>query len=162
MCSAYSQNNRETFVTRKRGWCGQTQVQEGNEVRRSRLHGPCKTPGGGWTESHDPMEGLVKPWRWRKRRWTRVSPSVNNSYLRPKEFIASFFHPILEELSALSLQTSTSGTGWDQSCCPGEGRLGDTLSTKVHIVKAVVFPVVMYGCESWTIKKIECRIIDAF
>ena len=35
------------------------------------------------------------------------------------------------------------------------------LITKVHIVKAVVFPVVMYGCESWTIKKAECRRIDA-
>ena len=33
-----------------------------------------------------------------------------------------------------------------------------TLSTKVHLVKAMVFPVVMYGCESWTIKKAECRI----
>ena len=37
-----------------------------------------------------------------------------------------------------------------------------TLSTKVHLVKAVVFPVVMYGCESWTIKKAERQIIDAF
>ena len=37
-----------------------------------------------------------------------------------------------------------------------------TLSTKVHPVKAMVFPVVMYGCESWTIKKAECRKIDAF
>ena len=37
-----------------------------------------------------------------------------------------------------------------------------TLSTKVHLVKAMVFPVVMYGCESWTIKKAEHRIIDAF
>ena len=36
------------------------------------------------------------------------------------------------------------------------------LSTKVHLVKAMVFPVVMYGCESWTIKKAECRRIDAF
>ena len=34
-----------------------------------------------------------------------------------------------------------------------------TLSTKVHLVKAMVFPVIMYGCESWTIKKPECRII---
>ena len=34
--------------------------------------------------------------------------------------------------------------------------------TKVHLVKAVVFPVVMYGCESWTIKKAECRRIDVF
>ena len=37
-----------------------------------------------------------------------------------------------------------------------------TLPTKVHLVKAMVFPVVMYGCESWTGKKAECRKIDAF
>ena len=37
-----------------------------------------------------------------------------------------------------------------------------TLPTKVHLVKAMLFPVVMYGCESWTIKKAECRRIDAF
>ena len=37
-----------------------------------------------------------------------------------------------------------------------------TLSTKVCLVKAMVFPVVMYGCESWTVKKAECRKIDAF
>ena len=37
-----------------------------------------------------------------------------------------------------------------------------TLSTKVRLVKAMVFPVVMYGCESWTIKEAECRRIDAF
>ena len=39
---------------------------------------------------------------------------------------------------------------------------GITLTTKVHLVKAMVFPVVMYGCESWTIKKAERRRIDAF
>ena len=37
-----------------------------------------------------------------------------------------------------------------------------TLPTKVYLVKAMVFPVVMYGCESWTVKKAERRIIDAF
>ena len=37
-----------------------------------------------------------------------------------------------------------------------------TLPTKVHLVKAMVFPIVMYGCESWTIKKVECQRIDAF
>ena len=37
-----------------------------------------------------------------------------------------------------------------------------TLPTKVYLVKAMVFPVVMYGCESWTVKKAECRRIDAF
>ena len=37
-----------------------------------------------------------------------------------------------------------------------------TVPTKVHLVKAMVFPVVMYGCENWTVKKAECRRIDAF
>ena len=36
------------------------------------------------------------------------------------------------------------------------------MSTKVHLVKSMVFPVVMYGCESWTVKKAECQRIDAF
>ena len=36
------------------------------------------------------------------------------------------------------------------------------MPTKVHLIKAMVFPVVMYGCESWTVKKSECRKIDAF
>jgi len=36
------------------------------------------------------------------------------------------------------------------------------LPAKVHLVKTMVFPVVMYGCESWTVKKAECRRIDAF
>ena len=37
-----------------------------------------------------------------------------------------------------------------------------TLPTKVHLVKAIVFPVIMYGCEIWNVKKAECRRIDAF
>ena len=37
-----------------------------------------------------------------------------------------------------------------------------TLSTKAHLLKAMVFPVVMYGCENWTVKKVECQRIDAF
>ena len=37
-----------------------------------------------------------------------------------------------------------------------------TLPTKIHLVKAMVFPIVMYGCESWTVKKAECRRIDPF
>ena len=37
-----------------------------------------------------------------------------------------------------------------------------TLPTKVHILKTMVFPVVIYGCENWTVKKAECRRIDAF
>ena len=46
---------------------------------------------------------------------------------------------------------------------PKSLQMGDiTLPTKVHLVNAMVFPVVMYGCESWTIKKAECQRIDAF
>ena len=37
-----------------------------------------------------------------------------------------------------------------------------TLLRKVHLIKAMVFPVVMYGCESWTVKKAECQRIDTF
>ena len=37
-----------------------------------------------------------------------------------------------------------------------------TLSTKVHLVKAMAFPAIIYGCESWTIKNVECQSIDAF
>ena len=37
-----------------------------------------------------------------------------------------------------------------------------TLPTKVHLVKAMVFPVIMYGCQTWTIKKAECQRIDVF
>ena len=37
-----------------------------------------------------------------------------------------------------------------------------TLPTEVHVVEAMVFPVVMYGCENWTVKKAECQRIDAF
>ena len=37
-----------------------------------------------------------------------------------------------------------------------------TLPTKIHLVKAMVFPVATYGCESWTIKKAECQRVDAF
>jgi len=39
---------------------------------------------------------------------------------------------------------------------------GITLPTKIRVVEAMVFPIVMYGCESWTIKKAECQRIDAF
>ena len=37
-----------------------------------------------------------------------------------------------------------------------------TLPTNIHLVKAIIFPVVMYGCESWTVKKADCQRIDAF
>ena len=46
--------------------------------------------------------------------------------------------------------------------CPMLRSRAISLLTKVHIVKAMVFSVVMYGCESWTIKKAECQRIDAF
>ena len=66
---------------------------------------------------------------------------------------------------------------WKQLKCPSTGMAKEnvvhiysgillsrdiTLPTKVRLVKAMAFPVVMYGCESWTIKKTECQRIDAF
>ena len=59
--------------------------------------------------------------------------------------------------------------GTQRGVFPGKLCLGDsifksrdiTLPTKVHLVKAMLFPVVMYGCESWTVKKAECRRIGA-
>ena len=54
---------------------------------------------------------------------------------------------------------------WKESCDQPRNILKSrniTLPTKVHLVKAMVFPVVIYGCESWTIKKAECQRIDAF
>ena len=56
-------------------------------------------------------------------------------------------------------------TPWKKSCDNLDSILKSrdiTLPRKVHVVKAMVFPVVMYGCESWTIKKAEHRRIDAF
>ena len=51
---------------------------------------------------------------------------------------------------------------WRKAMTSLESLRDITLLTKVHVVKAMVFPVVMYGCESWTIKKAECWRIDAF
>ena len=53
-------------------------------------------------------------------------------------------------------------TPWKESYDNPDSILKSRVSTKVHLVKAMVFPVVMYGCESWTIKKAEHRIINAF
>ena len=54
-------------------------------------------------------------------------------------------------------------TPWKESYDQPTAKSRDiTLSTKVHLVKATVFPVVMYGCESWSVKKAEHRRIDAF
>ena len=56
-------------------------------------------------------------------------------------------------------------TSWQENCDNLEGVLKSrdiTLPTKVSIVKAMVFPVVTYGCETWTVKKAECQRIDAF
>ena len=53
---------------------------------------------------------------------------------------------------------------WQESCVKLSvlKRRDITLTTKVHIVKAMVFPVVMYGCECWAIMKAECQRIDSF
>ena len=49
-----------------------------------------------------------------------------------------------------------------KTLAPAYSKADITLPTKVHLVKAMVFPVATYGCESWSIKKAECQRIDAF
>ena len=71
-----------------------------------------------------------------------------------------------------SLQMVTAAMKLKDSCFLGKKAMANlnsilksrdiTLPTKVRLVKAMVFPVVMYGCESWTVKKAECQRIDAF
>ena len=51
---------------------------------------------------------------------------------------------------------------WKKSYDQPRQHIQKPLPTKVHLVKAMVFPVVMYGCESWTVTKAECQRIDAF
>ena len=62
--------------------------------------------------------------------------------MRKRKFVLSWRNALADQI----LETTSSGT----------------LPTKVHLVKAMVFAVVMYGCESWTIKKVECQRVDAF
>jgi len=66
------------------------------------------------------------------------------------ETVADFIFPLLGRKAMINLDSIL------------KSRDIITLPTKVHLVKAMVFPVVMYGCESRTIKKAECRRIDAF
>ena len=75
---------------------------------------------------------------------------------------------VTSALAAGFLTTSASWKNWRSSIQSEKTRpAGDksrdiTLLTKVRLVKAMVFPMVMYGCESWTVKKAECQKIDAF
>ena len=61
---------------------------------------------------------------------------------------------------SLQYHSSKASILWWLSLLNGPTLTSITLSTKVHLVKAMVLPVVMYGCESWTIKKAECQRID--
>ena len=63
--------------------------------------------------------------------------------------------------AAMKLKDTPRKESYDKARQPIKSR-DITLPTKVHLVKAMVFPVVMYGCESWTVKKAECLRIDAF
>ena len=63
-----------------------------------------------------------------------------------------YFGHLMRRVDSLE-KTLTAGRDWGQE---------EKGTTEVHLVKAMVFPVVMYGCESWTVKKAECLRIDAF
>ena len=69
--------------------------------------------------------------------------------------------PVSLMSSALAGRFFTTSTTWEALDSVLKSK-DITLGTKIHVVKAMVFPVVMYGCESWTIKKAECQIIDVF
>ena len=64
-------------------------------------------------------------------------------------------------IAAMKLKDTPWKESYDQPDSILKGR-DITLPTRVHLVKAMVFPVVMYGCTSWTVKKAECQRIDAF
>ena len=91
-----------------------------------------------WLQS--PSTVILEP---KKLKSLTVSPSISLEIVGLDAMIFIFWMLSFRPASSLSSFTFTA------------------LSTKVHLVKAVVFPVVMYGCESWTIKKAECRRIDA-
>ena len=77
-----------------------------------------------------------------------------------------------ETKEIMSLQTVTAATKWKDASAPWKKNYDQPrqlikkqrhyFAKKIHLVKAIIFPVVMYGCESWTIKKVERRRIDAF
>ena len=64
-------------------------------------------------------------------------------------------------IAAMKLKDTPWKKSYDQPRQHIQSR-GITLPTKVHLVKAMVFPVFMYGCESWTVNKAECQRIDTF
>ena len=90
-------------------------------------------------------------------------PYVPDTLSSCKYIFKLIFRPALQGRSIHISQGEKTGALWDY-CSVWFGVLSSasTLSTKGHLVKAVVFPVIMYGCESWTIKKVECQRIDAF
>ena len=70
------------------------------------------------------------------------------------------FHSLLETESCIYSILAAIASYFKQNVSEVEKLI--SLPTKVHLVKAMVFPVVMYGCEIWTVKKAECQRIDAF
>ena len=72
-------------------------------------------------------------------------------------FSFSLIHSVLQQICVYHIFNASSH---EPKQCIKEQRYH--LTTKVHIVKAMIFPVVLYGCEGWTVKKAECRRIDAF
>ena len=77
------------------------------------------------------------------------------------DFIQNFLKDIEENSIIETKREREKGRNWRN--CKNFNRCRDiTLPTKVRLVKAMVFPVVMYGCESWTVKKAERQRIDAF
>ena len=93
------------------------------------------------------------------------SISASKLYCRPRSPNQGFLLKDIPESETKMVLPQKEGMGRNGDLC-GEWtmrhREGNQRTTKVHIVKAMGFPVVTYGCESWTVKKAECQRIDAF
>ena len=83
------------------------------------------------------------------------SPAVSIFYCQKKYFLSGAYIDLIKRCLLLGRKVMTNLDSVLKS-------RGVTLPTKIHLVKAMVFPVVRYGCESWAIKKAERRRIDAF
>ena len=131
--------------------------------------------GRKWRRTKEPLDES-KRWEWKS--WLKIRHSKNwDHVIQSYHFVANRWgnngsSETLFSCTPKSLQKVTVAMKLKDTCSLEEKLWSTstaclksrdiTLPTKVHLVKAVVFPVVMYGCESWTIKKTECWRTDAF